>query len=104
MAELTNLGALFSLGRGGNATVYKSTFQGTSVVAEMMHKGFTSNDTLLFAKEAKLLGQLNHPSIVNLVGVCEDPIAIIMEYLEFSFRPFQRENSFYNLDELLSYK
>ena len=67
MAEFTNLCALFSLERGGYATVYKSTFQGTSVVAKMMHKGFTTNDTLLFAKEAKLLGQINHPDIVNLV-------------------------------------
>ena len=87
----------------GRAVVRKAALADVTVVAKVIHDGFSSTDKKLFAKEAKLLHDINHENIVKIVGVTEDPIAIVMEFLHFDFRPFSREGSFSNLDDLLSY-
>ena len=76
---------------------------GYAIVQKAIHNGFSSTDKKHFAKEAKLLHDINHANIVKIVGVSEDPIAIVMGFLHFDFRPFCREGSFSNLDDLLSY-
>ena len=82
------------IGRGGYATVHKAILKGKDVVAKMIHKGYGTSDKLLFAKEAKLLSDIDHENIVKLLGVCENPVTIVMEYMSFSFKPFNRDNSF----------
>ena len=68
-----------------------------------MLKGAGLDDKLIFAKEAELLAKINHPNIVKLIGVCEEPVIIVMEFLEFSLRPFGREDTFTDVDALLCY-
>ena len=41
-----------------------------------------------FLKEAKILECLNHPNLVNFKNVCYQPLAIMFEYVSFSFSPF----------------
>ena len=44
----------------------------------------------------------DHKNIVKLLGVSETPLAIMMEYLEFSFMPFGRSECVSSLDKLLN--
>ena len=57
----------------------------------------------IFAKEALLMSKIHRENIVSLIGVSEDPVAIMMEYCVFSFTPFQRIEKFNSLDQLLQY-
>ena len=60
--------------------------------------------TKVFAKESRLLNTIDHENIVKLQGVSKTPLAIMMEYLEFSFMPFGRSecvNSLYKLLNIL---
>ena len=57
----------------------------------------------IFAKETLLMSKIHHENIVSLIGVSEDPVAILMEYCVFSFTPFQRIEKFSSLDQLLQY-
>ena len=41
-----------------------------------------------FLKEVKILEILNHPNLVNFKNVCYQPLAIMFEYVSFSFSPF----------------
>ena len=83
--------------------MYRTRYQEDDVVTKRIHYGSTANDELIFAKEAKLLSSINQANIVTLIGVCEDPVSIVMEYLEFSFKSFGRNRSYSNLDDLLDY-
>ena len=53
-------------------------------------------------KEAHLLNTTDHKNIVKMLGVSETPLAIMMEYLEFSFMPFGRFECVSFLDKLLN--
>ena len=57
----------------------------------------------IFAKEALLISKIHQENIVSLIGVSQDPVAIMMEYCVFSFTPFQRIDKFKSLDQLLQY-
>ena len=40
-------------------------------------------------------------NVVEILGVCENPISIMMEHLEFSFVPFGRDVKVNSLDKIL---
>ena len=46
---------------------------------------------LIFIKEALLWHRLSSINVVKIPGVCETPISIMMEHLEFSFVSFGRD-------------
>ena len=48
------------------------------------------------------MNTIDHKNIVKLLGVSETPLAIMMEYLEFSFMPFGRHECVSFLDKLLN--
>ena len=50
----------------------------------------------------RLLNTIDHKNIVKLLGVSETPLVIMMEYLEFSFMPFDRSECVNSLDKLLN--
>ena len=54
-------------------------------------------------QEAQLLNNFKHENIVSLIGVCHQPVAIMLEYCEFSFRPFNQDISVNSLDKLMKY-
>ena len=45
----------------------------------------------MFIKEALLLRRLSSRNVLEILGVCETPISIKMELLEFSFVKFGRD-------------
>ena len=66
-------------GMGGNAK--------TVVVKKMLHV-LDQNKKKLFLKEAALLNGLKHPNVVKLLGVCHQPLAIMLEYVYFDMKLF----------------
>uniref|UniRef100_A0A0D9WC94 non-specific serine/threonine protein kinase n=1 Tax=Leersia perrieri TaxID=77586 RepID=A0A0D9WC94_9ORYZ len=60
------------LGEGGFGRVYKGQLENGQVVAikQMDRNGFQGNREFLI--EVIILGHLNHPNLVNLVGFCSD--------------------------------
>ena len=54
-----------------------------------------------FAKEATLLSQLHHENIVQFKAVCQDPMAIMLEYVYFDIEVFGGEGKLSSLNELM---
>ena len=44
---------------------------------------------------------INHPNVVSLLGVCENPMALMMDFSEFSFAPFGNDLISHSLDVFL---
>ena len=82
------------LGQGAFGDVYTTEYHDetegdvkTVVVKKMLHV-LDQSEKKLFFKEAALLKGLQHPSIVKLLGVCHQPLAIMLEYVYFDFKLF----------------
>ena len=54
-------------------------------------------------KEAKILQNLNHPNVVGFKYVCYKPLAIMLEYVSFSFAPFGNKQEISGLNEFLRF-
>ena len=67
----------------------------------MLHPTIPGEVTKIFAKEAYLLSQIGCKNVVGVLGLCDKPVPIIMEYLEFLFFPFGRDLKVNSLDRLL---
>ena len=93
---------LLVLGRGTFAVVEKGRQGEKAVVIKKFYTSFSNEITKAFAKEARLLNTIDHKNIVKLLRVSETPLAIIMEYLEFSFMPFGRSECVNSLDKMLN--
>ena len=59
--------------------------------------------TNAFSKEAKLLNDVRHENIIELLAVCDNPAAIMLELSKFSMKPFQGDQLFHFLDKFLKY-
>jgi len=81
--------------------VEKGRFKNKDVAVKHLLDNDSEDVEKVFAKEALILKYANHENIVNLIGVCEKPIAIMMEYLEFSFVPFGTDLKANSLSSLL---
>ena len=66
------------------------------------YTSFSNEITKVFAKETRLLNAIYPKNIVKLLGVSDTPLATMMEYLEFSFMPFDRCECVSSLDKLLN--
>ena len=63
-----------------NATVKKT------VVKKMLSDDVLDKKT--FIKEARILQRLKHPNIADFKGICNNPFALVLEYVYFDFKPF----------------
>ena len=54
-----------------------------------------------FVKEAKLLSELGHENIMEFKAVCQDPMAIMLEYVYFDIEVFGSEGKLTLLKELM---
>ena len=84
----------FILGCGVILIVEKGYYLGTSVTA--------ADVTGVFIKEAKILSEIKHDNIVDLLGDCEKPVSSMMELCEFDFEPFNTDQNVSSLDQFLS--
>ena len=57
-----------------------------------------------FAKEARHLNSINgHPNIVSFIAISVSPFWLMIEYVKFSFRPFEDDRVLSSLSEFLSH-
>ena len=59
-----------------------------TVVVKKVLPALDQEEKKLFYKEVALLNGLNHPNIVKMKGVCQNPLSIMLEYCYFDFKPF----------------
>ena len=90
------------LGRGTFAVIEKCKYKNNIVAVKKLHSNLPQNVTNIFTKEALLLRRISRKNVVKILGVCENPISIMMEHLEFSFVPFGRDTKVNSLDNLLN--
>ena len=81
------LGTQDVIGQGSFGVVLRTKYsQNASESVDVVEKKLLSSSAGFveaFAKEAKLLLQLRHENIVEFKAVCQDPIAIMLEYVYF---------------------
>ena len=53
--------------------------------------------------EARLLNDLRHENIVELLAVCDNSATIMLELCEFSMKAFQGDQLFHSLHKFLKY-
>lgn len=77
------------VGNGSYGDVYQGQWQGAPVAIKVLQlKTLSQSMAKEFEREADLLMQCQHPSIVRLYGVCTEPghLAMVMDYLPISLR------------------
>eukprot|EP00112_Aurelia_sp_Birch-Aquarium-sp1_P023352 Seg6924.1 transcript_id=Seg6924.1/GoldUCD/mRNA.D3Y31 product="Serine/threonine-protein kinase EDR1" protein_id=Seg6924.1/GoldUCD/D3Y31 len=88
------------LGEGAFGTVMTAHFKGKTVVIKKLLDQ-QSEGRRLFIKEAKFLQQLQSNHVARFLGICEKPMAIMMEYVFFCFSPFGLEKQVSSLKDFL---
>ena len=69
----------------------KTATLGENVVVKKMFD-LEDDEKDLFLKEVKLLNTLKHPNIVTFHGMSISPPAIMLEYMCFDFRLFDKDH------------
>ena len=101
LAHFSSFFLLYFTGRSTSAVVFKGKFAGNTVVEKKLQPLLSEGNVKIFAKEAKLLYHINHPNVISLLGVCENPLALVMDFSEFSFAPFGNDLIWHSLDVFL---
>ena len=73
------------IGVGGYATVFRGTFRDKLVAVKKLHTEVCGSGSAAFAeyrKEVWILSMVDHPCVLSLLRVCNEPLAIMMEYME----------------------
>ena len=53
-------------------------------------------------KEVKIVSKIKHDNIVALLGVCEKPVCLIMEFCECDFEPLNADKKVSSLGQFFS--
>lgn len=106
----TNLRDKEEIGRGSFGSVFVAKYARTSkedgsVDMVVMKKllGTEEEDKRLFLKEAKILQGLNHKNVVQFQAICNEPSAVMLEYLCFDFSLFGTSEAAYSLDDYIHF-
>ena len=90
------------IGQGSFGVCYRSSYNGKCVVLkECLGKG--EDVTKTFLKEAKLLQEMDWKHIVQSYGACYKPLSILLEYLEFSFKPWNSDLTVNTVENFLRF-
>ncbi|XP_028418226.1 serine/threonine-protein kinase nekl-3-like, partial [Dendronephthya gigantea] len=90
------------IGRGGFSSVFTAELpQSREKVAVKKFLGSDQIDAKILLKEAKLLNSLRHPNIVGFKGIYKDNYALLLEFVQFDFKPFGIDLQVSSLAELL---
>ena len=88
------------IGQGAFGIAMKATYQSAAVFIKQI-KSYSPYVSDIFRKEALVLSQIKHENIIRLLGVCDDPVSIMTGHCYFSLKPFQCNEQFNSLDQLL---
>ena len=75
------------IGRGSFGAVFTAKSRGEVVVIKKCLRQ-NAHEKRLFLKEAKILNDLSRDHIVRMKGFCENPLAIMLEYVYFDLGLF----------------
>uniref|UniRef100_A0A2P2LV02 RING-type E3 ubiquitin transferase n=1 Tax=Rhizophora mucronata TaxID=61149 RepID=A0A2P2LV02_RHIMU len=75
-----NFSESFKLGQGGYGCVYKGEMLGRTVAIKKLHPHNMQRQSE-FHKEVQVLGKLQHPHLVTLLGSCPEAWSLVYEYL-----------------------
>ncbi|KAF2300362.1 hypothetical protein GH714_012450 [Hevea brasiliensis] len=70
----------FKLGQGGYGYVYKGEMLGRTVAIKKLYPNNMQGQSE-FQKEVQVLGKLQHPHLVTLLGACPEAWSLVYEYL-----------------------
>ena len=91
------------VGGGSFGCVYYGKYNGRDIVVKRLRSGERESKKI-FLKEARILNKVkNHDKIVEFIAFCNDPYAIMLEYLCFDFRPFGIDKKCSSLGNLLQF-
>ncbi|KAJ3681757.1 hypothetical protein LUZ60_014330 [Juncus effusus] len=75
-----NFNDSLKIGEGQSKCVYKGIFRGT-VVAIKIFKSQSKPSLPLSQQEVVILGTIRHPNLVNFMGACSEPPALVYEFI-----------------------
>ena len=91
------------VGGGSFGVVYHGKYNGRDIVVKRLRSGERQSKKI-FLKEARILNKVkNHDKIVEFIAFCNDPYAIMLEYLCSDFRPFGMDKKCSSLGSLLQF-
>ena len=91
------------IGRGSFGCVFTAKRSNGELVVVKKLLRQHERETRLFVKEARILNSLRHKHIVEMKAVCENPVAMMLEYVFFDFTPFGLEGCVSSLENYLDY-
>ncbi|KAL2469048.1 U-box domain-containing protein 33 [Forsythia ovata] len=68
------------IGEGRYGIIYKGLLRYTQVAIKMLHPN-SLQGLLEFQHEVNILSKLRHPNLATLIGVCEEELILVYEYL-----------------------
>ena len=69
------------LGSGSFADVYLAKWRETIVVAKIFNNYTLENKKFLIEREIDIMTKMHHPNITQILGFCEEPFILVMEYI-----------------------
>uniref|UniRef100_A0A5B7A0Y5 RING-type E3 ubiquitin transferase n=1 Tax=Davidia involucrata TaxID=16924 RepID=A0A5B7A0Y5_DAVIN len=75
-----NFSESFKIGLGGYGSVYKGEMLDKTVAIKKLHPHNMQGQSE-FQQEVQVLGKLQHPHLVTLIGVCPESWSLVYEYL-----------------------
>ena len=66
----------------------KGLWNNLPIVLKKLNEICSDEMTNVFLNEIRLLNDLRHENIVELLAVCDNPAAIMLELCEFPMKPF----------------
>ncbi|KDP44229.1 hypothetical protein JCGZ_05696 [Jatropha curcas] len=75
-----NFSETFKLRQGGYGCIYKGEMLGRTVAIKKLHPHNTQGQSE-FQKEVQVLGKLQHPHLVTVLGACSEAGSLVYEYL-----------------------
>ncbi|KAG4384721.1 hypothetical protein GLYMA_13G335700v4 [Glycine max] len=75
-----NFSNSFKIEQGGYSCIYKGEMLGRTVAIKKFHQ-HNMQGPLEFRQEVQVLGSLQHPHLITLLGVCPEAWSIVYEYL-----------------------
>ena len=82
------------LGRGAFASAFHGKYKGEDVVLKELNCTQWDSEGKKFLKEARIINDLPlNEYVVSMIGVCYQPLTIMLKYCCFSFIPFSKDIS-----------